>query len=690
MRMAGRAFVGLAPAVPSLPKPRPALHRGFRWTAAAAPPASEDVVQTARLAPASPGVYIFRDGPPPSSRALYVGKARSLRARIRSYITGASAPRTMAMIAEARSLELLPTETEAAALALEASLVRELRPPYNVLLKDDRRHPYVVLTGGDFPRLLTTRRVSSSARRPAGGRVYGPFVDEGRLKRVCDALSKAYPLRQRATPLHADRPCLNYSMGTCSGPCQGLVTKEAYAQYARQVGMLLAGRVAEVLGEIEAGMAEAVRVLDFEAAAVLRDRRDVVRGAFTLVDGDGGSMADEAAAVASVNDPAVAASTSRDVVACVTTPDGATAKVALVQVRAGSVVNRLLFSASCGASADPALLPGEALAATLADHYGRAEHRLELPEEVVLATPMRSAADVKLLAAVLSERRAKTVRVVPAGSTTRQIADIALRNAELEAALDAARLDARRAELDSLADLLAPRWPSLSSSAALQRIESYDVSHMSGDHAVGSMAVLLGGAPAPAEYRRFALDESASSLGTPDDCASIAATLRRRFSSTSSLAGGPSPGLILIDGGKGQLSAAVDALAHLPAAAGIPVVSLAKRNEELYLPGVGPAINEKVGVSAGVRLLCRARDEAHRNGVASTRRLHGRAMLRSGLDGVPGIGASKREALLRHFPGGATAIAVASIEALAQTPGIGRRAAARVYEHYHSARAGRE
>lgn len=664
-----------------------------RTLASAAHP---DVSQTARLAPSAPGVYIFRDGAPPAGRALYVGKARSLRARLRSYIAGAAAPRTLAMVAEARALELLPTDSEAAALALEAGLVRELRPAFNVLLKDDKRHPYLVLSGGEFPRLVKTRRVPARARR--GGRVYGPFVHEGRLNRVCEAIGRAYPLRHRATPLHADRPCLNYGIGLCAGPCQGLVSKEEYARMTGQVDKLLTGRVGEVLAEVAEEMKEAVGQLDFERASKLRDRRDIVLRTFvadadeeyvsTRRSGEQVDIIGEAAAAASVNDPAAAS--SKDVVASVGTRGGSSAKIALLQVRDGSVVNRLIFTAGSqtgytgsGEEGFVSSFAEEALSATLVDHYARAEHAMELPEEIVLATPMPSPADAALLADALSSKRGKAVRVFAAAPASRAIADMAVRNAEFEAKLDESRMLALRQEFESLQGLLADFYPSLRCGAAF-RIESYDISHMGGGYATGSVAVLVDGVPLPREYRRIILDECVSSPGRPDDYASMKATLCERFSKDKCGDASSLPDLIVIDGGKGQLSSAVDALASLPLALDIPIVSLAKRIEEVFVPGEPAAVNAAVGMVPGVRLLCRARDEAHRNGVASTRRLHGKAALRSGLDGVPGIGASKRDALLKHFPGGAAAVAVASVEALEGTPGIGLATAERIHEHFAS------
>lgn len=629
----------------------------------------------------------------------------------------ASGLRPIPCISLCRALEVIPTQSEAAALSLEASLIREYRPPYNILLKDDRRYPYVVLTGSDFPRLLVTRsRGSHAPRRERNMRRYGPFVDEGRIKRTVAAIHRAYPLRQRAKPLHADRPCLNYDMGTCPGPCQALITRDLYAETIRQVDMLLTGRIDEVLGELSIAMKRFVEKRQYEDAAILRDRRDILTEAFLACDEESPSLADEAAAAASVSDPARAAS-SRDVAAVHVANAGngrLLAKVAVLQSRAGSVIARYVYTAASselsshtnfrynaenekavgstsvagdlGADSDSADdFAAEVLNASLAEHYGRAENPMEIPAEVVLANPLRTSADKKLLADALATKRGKAVSVVAVRSATRRLADIALRNARVEADIDVSRTLNFRSEMESLVCLLDDLVPQECTS--VHRIECFDISHTHGSNAVGAMSVLLDGVPAPSEYRRFFIDDADSSLGRPDDYASMEAALLQRFRGLSALST-IRPDLIVIDGGKGQLSAAGKAMADLARdgsaviAPGIPMVALAKRAEEVFAPHCETALNADIGITPGVHLLCRARDEAHAFAVQSHRQVRGAAALRSGLDGIPGIGASKRAALLSFFPTGAAGVAAADIETLARVAGIGPALARRIHLYF--------
>jgi excinuclease ABC subunit C len=644
----------------------------------------------AGAAPQEPGCYLFmaNDG-----AVLYVGKALSLRNRVRSYLTrdaepsASVGPRIAAMVRSAYSLELIATGTEAAALALESSLVREYRPPFNVLLKDDKRYPYILVTRSDeYPRVVLVR--NPSHHRHKADRLYGPFVDEGMIKVVLRAINAAYPLRRRSSPLHHSRPCSNYDLGLCPGACQRLISVERYGDVVSQIEMLLQGRTTEVLSGITNEMKGAVEARDFEHAGMLRDRRNVILEANLLGEG----LAEDAAAAASVADPGRAdTSIAQDIVACAANAACGLAKVALFQVRSGCVIGRLAFtlhsssvpveqSNEAGADSD---LAGASIIAALAEFYSRAgQHPMELPAEVVLATSPSDESDSSMLASALSAKRGKLVRVTRPGPRTRDVAALVVRNAEMELEIDCNRRIVVEQELRSVRQLLVPFFAPGALAEKLHRIECYDISHTSGTFAVGSMAVLIDGAPVHAENRVFTLDgeySSVSTLGEPDDFASIAATLTLRLSSSS-----PLPDLIVIDGGKGQLSAAGDSLRGT-AMSKIPIISLAKRAELVYVAGESEAVNEDIELGAGgVRVLCRARDEAHRAAVKEHVRKRGRAALTSGLDSVPGIGKARRAALLTHYPGGAAMVATANVEDLVNVPGISPALARRIVHHFKS------
>jgi excinuclease ABC subunit C len=659
----------------------------------------------ASVAPNEPGVYLFMDI---DRRVLYVGKAISLQNRVRSYLvrapdrpSGAApasglVPRIAAMINAARSVELVATGSEAAALALEATLVRERRPPYNVLLKDDRRHPYAVITfSEEYPRVLIVRNPPRYRRRNNPDRYFGPFVDEGRLRRILRVIQSAFPIRQRAKPLHPSRTCMNFDIGKCPGVCQRLISPEDYGRTMTQISAILSGRVKQAVAEIESDLKAAIVHLEFEKAATLRDRRDSITAG--LIDRDSTWLDEDVSAAASVSDPAN--SVSRDIVASIAgRTNGSThgiAKVALFQVRDGSVLGRLVFSVQGPARStateftDEASIAGSAMNAALTEHYSNISLPEDVPDEIVLATPVLDDNALLLLAVGLSEKRGKAVRVKRGTGRTSSICKLVKRNAELELELEQKQRCRLDEGLASLAVLLAPYFDKITPHCRLRRIECYDISHTSGSHAVGAMAVLHDGSPVTSENRRYILGDESSALGHPDDYESLKATLRRRFDLSSPARSGTSsldrndrvPDLIVIDGGKGQLMAAVEVLRSSDLTRGIPVVSLAKRVEEVFVPGETHAINSAIGVNSAVTVLCRARDEAHRAAVRDHRRVRGRAALQSGLDNVPGLGRARRMALLAHFPGGAPAIAASNVAELEQVPGIGKALAQRIHMH---------
>lgn len=677
-------------------------------------------------------MYRFLDA---SGAVLYVGKARRLRSRLRQYVArdqaavsgvapaAAVGPRIAAMVAEARAVDFIVTRSESAALALEASLVAEHRPRYNVLLKDDRRHPYAMITFSEkYPRIVVTR---TRARRKTADRLYGPFVDEGRLRQVLTSIHSVFPLRQRPRKLFPDRPCINYDLGRCPGVCQELISPDEYAKTIAKVDKLLKGRVDEVLEELREEMNALSVAMEYERAAECRDRIATLERVFyvdLLPSEQPGQIgmrdfvqeSDDAASIVAM-DPFV----SRDVFSIAHSDD--VGKVVLFQVRGGKVIARLVFS----------VVPHEGLSATedllsaaLTSHYAETNHPMEIPEEVVVSNPV---ADVDILKRALSEKRGKSVSIRLPGANTSSLTRIVQHNADIELRLESQRSSDILRDLNGLSMLVSPYFQHLithvneedveniklskgdeeldqnaqsrdttleTTLLRLARIEGYDISHTSGSNAVGSMVVFLDGSPAPSEYRRYNLNDESSSQGHPDDFESIRETLRRRFKSlpigsySSALSSSSLPDLLVIDGGKGQLSAAIDALEEAGLKDVLPVISIAKGEEEIFVPGAAQSINfdeetQSWFMNDGIRLVCRIRDEAHRTAVRAHRKRRGKQVLKSGLDSIAGLGAVKRSALLGNFKGSSEAIAQASEQELRKAPGIGPALAKKIYDHFH-------
>lgn len=662
----------------------------------------ETLFRAIHRSPAKPGVYRFHDA---SGVVLYVGKARRLNERLRHYIqkddtspTGVipsvSLPtRTRAMVEQARMVDYVITESEAAALALEAAMVNELRPRFNVLLKDDRRHPYALITFSEqYPRIVLSR---TRKRRHSLDRLYGPFVDEGRLRHVLNVIHTLFPLRQRARRLFTDRPCINYDLGRCPGVCQELITPEEYAATVAKVDKLLSGRVTEVVDSLRAEMKVLSDAMLYERAAEVRDRIATLERTFYSL---GESLYAQYSSASSIVDSDPFA--SRDVFAVARV--GSIGKVVLFQVRGGKVISKLVFSvAADNHQGDRA----ELLATVMSSHYSQVMHAMEVPEEVVLC---EKSADMDMLRAVLTEKRGKAVKVRLAGTKTRAISKMAQQNADMEVQLEAQRVEDFARDLVTLREMISPYYNNLIGEVAdvqqlsfgegekdilnLYRIECYDISHTSGANAVGSMSVFVDGVAVPSEYRRYNLSDFSSSSGHPDDFESLRETLRRRFKDLmSSVSTEGLPDLIVIDGGKGQLGASAEILRELGIRKEVGLLSIAKREECIFVEGVENGINYdretgRYTMNDGVRLVCRVRDEAHRTAIGAHRKRRGKQTLRSGLDSVPGLGLVKREALLEYFHGSAEAVSQAPVAELKKAAGIGPALAQRIVNHFRDDR----
>jgi excinuclease ABC subunit C len=622
--------------------------------------------------PSEPGCYLLRDA---SDRILYIGKAKVLRNRVRSYFQSGSghghSPRISLMVRQVCEIEFIVTDSEAEALALESNLIKQNQPHFNVLLKDDKKYPYLCITWSEsYPRIFITRR--RRFRSPLD-RFYGPYVDVGLLRRTLTLVKRVFPLRQRPQPLYRERTCLNYDIGRCPGVCQEKISSEAYHHTLRQVAMVFQGRNEELLELLNEQMGKYAERLDFESAARVRDQ---LQGIDTLTADQKMSLGDS--------------SVSRDVVALAA--DERVAAVQLFQMRAGKLVGRLGFTAdSVGADGQP-LEPGRILQRVVEEHYSQVEP-VEIPPELLLqhALPQQP-----LIEEWLAERRGRKVKLaVPQRQQKADLIELLERNASYE--LQRAQRGAEQQLLatEDLAQLLELPTPP-------RRVEGYDISHIQGSDAVASQVVFIDGLPAKQHYRKYKIQSSSIRSGHSDDFMAMAEIMRRRFrrwaqakaegvdlgelrraASTTLHTGGLNdwPDVVMIDGGKGQLSAVMEALRELNLHEELVVCSLAKQREEVFMPGAKQPLESEPD-QLGVQLLRRLRDEAHRFAVSFHRQQRGERMKRSRLSDIPGLGPKRVKELLAHFRS-IDAIQLATPEQIAAAPGVGPALARQVWDYFH-------
>ena len=622
--------------------------------------------------PSEPGCYLLRDA---SDRILYIGKAKVLRNRVRSYFQSGSghghSPRISLMVRQVCEIEFIVTDSEAEALALESNLIKQNQPHFNVLLKDDKKYPYLCITWSEaYPRIFITRR--RRFRSPLD-RFYGPYVDVGLLRRTLTLVKRVFPLRQRPQPLYRERTCLNYDIGRCPGVCQEKISSEAYHLTLRQVAMVFQGRNEELLELLNEQMGKYAERLDFESAARVRDQ---LQGIDTLTADQKMSLGDS--------------SVSRDVVALAA--DERVAAVQLFQMRAGKLVGRLGFTADAvGADGQP-LEPGRILQRVVEEHYSQVEP-VEIPPELLLqhALPQQP-----LIEEWLAERRGRKVKIaVPQRQQKADLIELLERNASYE--LQRAQRGAEQQLLatEDLAQLLELPTPP-------RRVEGYDISHIQGSDAVASQVVFIDGLPAKQHYRKYKIQSSSIRSGHSDDFMAMAEIMRRRFrrwaqakaegadlgelrraANTTLHTGGLNdwPDVVMIDGGKGQLSAVMEALRELNLHEELVVCSLAKQREEVFMPGAKQPLESEPD-QLGVQLLRRLRDEAHRFAVSFHRQQRGERMKRSRLSDIPGLGPKRVKELLAHFRS-IDAIQLASPEQIAAAPGVGPALARQVWDYFH-------
>lgn len=599
---------------------------------------SEDLRALLAHLPANPGVYLMRDG---SGTILYVGKAVNLRNRVRSYFRDdkGHAPKVRALVKQIATFETISTDTEVEALVLENTLIKQHQPHYNILLKDDKTYPWLKLTKEAYPRLVITRR-----RLDDGARYFGPYPDVGAMHQTLRLIKQLFPLRQRPRPQFKDRPCLNYAIGRCPGPCQQLVSVEDYRKTVDQVAGFLEGRHKELLRELKAQMASASEALDFEKAA---KARDAIAAITRLLEGQKVVATKES---------------DQDVVAIAM--DELTAAIQVFAVRQGQVTGRRGFLLPRAESEAP-----EVLGSFLCQYYAAID---QLPREVIVSDPL---ADQEVVAAWLTERvGAKVAITLPQRGDKAKLLEMVAHNARQALEQDRQRRWAAmergpQAALQQLAE-------ALGLGAVPRRIEGYDIAHVQGSDTVASMVVFVDGMPAKGEYRKFKI----KGVDGVDDFASMAEVIRRRFRHRGDEPDAwDMPDVVLIDGGKGQLGAAISSLDALGLE--LPIFGLAKRFEEIYLPGRRDPVKLDPQAPA-LRLIQRVRDEAHRFANTFHGDLRGKRMVRSALDEVPGIGAKRKTALLKTL-GSVDAMRELSPEDLASRGRLPQRVAADLYRALH-------
>jgi len=600
-------------------------------------PITEEQIKTL---PAKPGVYLFKDK---QGKVIYVGKAASLRNRVRAYFSPGTnlSSKLEQLIARISDFETVITDSEQEALILECNLIKKYRPSYNVRLKDDKTFPYLKIdVKSDWPTVRITRRLHKN-----GDRYFGPFASACSLRQTLKLIKKIFPFRScnKAITGKDTKPCLDYHINRCLGPCIGAVSKEDYHEVINQVVLFLEGKQELVLNDLKNKMRKASQQLQFETAALLRDQiqaiEDVMEGQKIAITVKG-------------DHDAIALAQTRDI-----------AYLEIFFIRSNKLIGRdyILLDGI----RDEA--PSQIMTSFIKQYYASAS---SIPSLILLQYPVE---EPQVITRWLANRRGAPVKLhVPRQGSKKQLMDIVVENARQGLAL----YQAKQSTLIESALVLEELKERLNLPGIPMRIEGYDISNIQGNLAVGSMAVFDKGMPKPAHYRRFRI----KSVAGIDDYAMIQEVLRRRFrqSLASDERWSITPDLILIDGGKGHLNAALEVMKELGLDS-IPAASLAKEKEQVFTPG-NPEPLEIPQTSVALYLLQRIRDEAHRFALGYHQRLRHKEGIASALDSIPGIGPKRKKALLKKF-GSVRGIKEASIDELSTVTGITNKLADKVKEY---------
>jgi excinuclease ABC subunit C len=609
-------------------------------------------VETREL-PDQPGVYLFRDT---RGRVIYVGKAKSIRKRVQSHFSNPTLYGSTALTDEVDHIESLVVATEAEALLTEQTFIKQYKPRFNIRLRDDKSYPFIAISlDEDFPRVYFTRE-----RHRRDRAYFGPYSSAKRVRGTLDLLGKVFQFRscEGATPgRHSGSPCLDYYIKRCGAPCVGYVSKEEYRRGIDGVMAFLSGRFRQIERELEDRMHWHSGERDYEQAALERNRLHAVR---SLLERQ--RVANEGAG-------------TYDAVAVAV--EGTEANAQVFQVRDGVLSDRQSFYLDNMAEQDVARVGEE----FVLQYYATA---LSIPALLVVQGELEEGSELPILQEILAERRggALEIRAAERGGK-RRILELAERNARL--ALDQEKLKAERRRQQRV-EALTGLQGALGLDGLPVRIECFDISHLGGTHTTASMVVFEGGAPKKSDYRRFTIRE----VEPGDDYAAMGEVLGRRmgqwarqeerspYDAERDASFAALPNLVVVDGGKGQLAAGLEALDGFRER-GVAVVSLAKRIEEVFLPGSAEPVVLAHDTPA-LQLLQRVRDEAHRFAITHHRIRRDRAMTESIMDGLPGIGPARKRALLRHF-GSPDAVMAATREELERVPGVPQKVARDLYAH---------
>ncbi|WP_293728711.1 excinuclease ABC subunit UvrC [uncultured Phascolarctobacterium sp.] len=595
---------------------------------------SDSIKNALAVLPDKPGVYLMHDA---EGKVIYVGKAVVLKNRVRSYFRNLAShtPKVRAMVAKIAEIETIVTSSEVEALILECNLIKKYRPRYNISLKDDKTYPYLKVTvQEDFPRLFATRRLSRD-----GAKYYGPYADAGAMHATVKLLRGMFPLRT-CRKMNPDRPCLNYHIKRCLAPCAGYVSKDEYRQMIQSVCMVLDGRTAELERDLKRRMQEAAENYAFEEAARLRDQLQAVERlneSQKAVTNNGGDM---------------------DVIGYAQDMTGICLQIFFV--RKGKLIGRDNFFLH-----DDGDEPREVLTAFVKQYYNEATF---IPKEIILPY-LPEEEEARLIASWLTEKAQRKIELLaPQRGVKRELLQLANDNA---AKLLEERLRKGSLSLKNDAQAAEELQQALGLTHSLERMDCFDISHTQGSETVASMVVFRNGSVSKKDYRKYKI---VSAEGKPDDFKSMQEVVYRRYKDYEDL-----PSLVVIDGGKGQLSSALEVIRGLGLAE-LPVVGLAKREEEIFLPHQSESILLDRD-SAALHLIQRIRDEAHRFAITYHRKLRGKRNLVSVLDHVDGIGPKRRQELWKAFKT-LDAMKAADVEELAAVEGMNRAAAQTLYEFF--------
>ncbi|NTW04640.1 MAG: excinuclease ABC subunit UvrC [Peptococcaceae bacterium] len=612
--------------------------------------------ETLRHLPDRPGVYLFKDS---EDKIIYVGKAVSLKNRVRSYFhaTSGQSPKVALMMEKAADLEYIITDSEIEALILESNLIKTHYPRYNILLRDDKSYPFLKVTlGEDFPRVHITRRVLKD-----GAKYFGPYTRVGAVNETLKLIGRLFPLRTCRDKIlqPKSRPCLNYHIGRCLAPCAGLVDKENYRARIKEVILFLEGRQEEVVKKLRDRMEQAAENMEFELAARLRDQIIAIEEVL------------EKQKIVSCSGE------DQDIVAAVV--EQGQAAVMVFFVRGGKLLGRDSFSLK---------IPGdesaqEVVNSFLKQYYHSADF---IPGEILISSELDDEAEV--LSRWLSEKKGTRVHIRrPKRGEKRKLVEMAAQNAQMaleEALLRAESIRDGSKDVTELGDILGLIGRPV-------RMECYDISNIQGAETVASMAVFVEGRPATEEYRHFKI----KTVVGQNDFAAMHEVLDRRFRrskeekelirlgllSTKKAGFSVLPDLVIVDGGKGQLSAAREAM-EKNGVSDIPLFALAKEEELIFKPGEEYPLRLPID-SKALYLLQRIRDEAHRFAVAYHRQLRTKRNLKSLLDEIEGVGKVRKRALLKAYPT-IQSLAEADVDDLAGIPGMNRKTALEVAKYFET------